>query len=438
MKALGLNVLVRNAATTLGRQLIAGVIQLTTAVIIARVFGPQGNGQFTVALLFPMVLVTFLNFGIGSANIYHIGSGKVSLSTALRVSIRLWLVLGIAGTFIGAAGIYFGAVKILPGIDVNLLWWSLAVFPVTLGQSYLISIFQGLQRFREFNIVSLVQPVVTLVLVIAITVTGAVNVGYLIAAYITGLVAAIAMSVYYLVSREFPANAMADEAGYFSNAINYGYKSNLSNILAYVNYKADIFLVNFLIGTSAAGIYIIAVQLVERLWMLSQSVSIILFPRLSQLSDDEEKRREITPIICRWVIALTLLGGALLAVISLPLIGLLFGEAYREAVVPLLFLLPGILAGSGTRILANDIAARGRPELNMYTAWAVVIVNIAGNIVLIPLYGLAGAAIATSIAYMLNLCLKLLIYGHFTGNKWWDSLFIKAGDVRSIFVQISK
>jgi len=438
MSDLGLKALVKNTATTLGRQLIAGIIQLVTAVIIARVFGPEGNGQFTVALLFPMVLITFLNLGIGSANVYHIGSGKVSLSTALRTSIRLWLILGVTGTVIGALSIYFGAVRLFPGVDVSLLWWSLAVFPVTLGQNYLISMFQGLQLFREFNYVLLVQPVVTLMLVVVITVTGIADVGYLIVAYLVGLVMAILVSIYFLAYFENADNVIPDNADYFSSAINYGYKSNLSNILAYVNYKADIFLVNFLIGTSAAGIYIIAVQLVERLWMLSQSVSIILLPRLSQLNSDETKRRQITPIICRWVIALTLLGSIVLGVLSSPLIGLLFGEAYLEAVEPLLFLLPGILAGSGTKILANDIAARGRPELNMYTAWIVVIVNIAGNMILIPPYGLAGAAAATSIAYVLNLLLKMLIYSYFTGNKWGDSLFIKYGDVRLMLMKISK
>jgi O-antigen/teichoic acid export membrane protein len=438
MRNLGLNVLVKNTATTVGRQLIAGIIQLITAVIIARVFGPLGNGQFTVALLFPMMLITFLNLGIGSANVYHIGSGKVGLSTALRTSIRLWVILGVTGTVIGVLGICFGAVRLLPGVNTSLLWLSLAVFPVTLGHNYLISMFQGLQRFREFNYVLLVQPVVTLILVTVIALTGVVDVKYLIVAYLVGLIAAIGVSIYYLASFQNADNAVTDDGEYFSSAISYGYKSNLSNILAYVNYKADIFLVNILVGTSAAGIYVVAVQLVERLWLLSQAVSTVLLPRLSQLNSDEEKRRQITPVICRWVIALTLLGSILLGVLSSPLIGMLFGDEYLGAVKPLLLLLPGILAGSGTRILANDIASRGRPELNMYTAWVVVIVNIAGNVILIPSYGLAGAAIATSVAYILNLVLKLLIYRHFTGNKWSDSLFIKYGDVRLLLMNTVK
>lgn len=438
MSGLGLNLLVKNTATTLGRQLVTGFIQLVTFVLIARVFGPEGNGKFTVALLLPMILITFLNLGIGSANIYHIASGKISLSTALRVSIKYWLVLSAIGTAVGAISICLDVIKFLPGVDVNLFWWALAVFPVTLCQSYLTSLFVGLQRFREFNLVSLVQPLVTLIVIAAIVLVGIREVEYLIGAYIIGLAVAIMLSVYYLNSIKGLNKDKQDDYSYSSCAFNYGHKSNLSNILAYVNYKADMFLVNYLIGTSSAGIYVVAVQLVERLWLLSHSVSIILLPRLSQLNSDEEKRKQITPIICRWVVALTLLGGVLLGAISSPLIDLFFGDAYLDAVMPLLLLLPGILAGSGSRILSNDIAARGRPEINMYIAWLVVTVNIAGNILLIPQFGLPGAAAATSAAYLLNLFLKLLIYSRFTGNRWSDSLFIKIADVRMMLLRIRK
>ena len=438
MSGFGLRVIVKNAATTMGRQVAAGAIQLVTFVIIARVFGPEGNGQYAVALLLPIFLVTLFNLGIGPANVYHLGAGKVKILTALKVSIKLWLILSVAGLTFGSAVIFYAANILFPGIDTLLIWLSLAVFPLSLLHGFVVSVFQGMQRFNEYNFILLVQPIATLVLISVGLVVGVRDIEYVIVVYIVGILTALLLSFYFISSDKEEDLEGLDNAGYSGDAINYGYKSNLSNILAYVNYKADIFMVNYLIGTSAAGVYIVAVQLVERLWLLSQSVSIILFPRLSQLSSDEEKRRMITPIMCRWVIALTLLGGILLGILSLPLIQLLFGRAYIDSILPLLFLLPGIIAGSGAKILANDIAARGRPELNMYTSWVVVVVNIAGNFILIPIYGLIGAAIATSVAYVSNLLLKLLIYSRFSGNKWRDTLFVKQDDVRMLLLQIRK
>ncbi len=44
MTALGLKKLLINVTATLGRQVGTGLIQLVTIAIIARVFGPSGNG----------------------------------------------------------------------------------------------------------------------------------------------------------------------------------------------------------------------------------------------------------------------------------------------------------------------------------------------------------------------------------------------------------
>lgn len=432
MSKLGLKNLVENTAKILGRQFIAGIIQLVAFIIIARTFGPEGNGQYAVALLMPVLLLTLLNLGISPSNIYHLGAEKVSLLTVVKISLMFWILISVLGLVIGASVISFAGQIFFPGIDEGLLWLSLLVFPLILLERYLLSIFQGKQRFDVYNLVLIIQPVITLSLIVAFLLTGFKDIKYVVVAYIFGVLSTVVLSIFYIVSFLRKEESNQDSVQYFRAAMQYGFKSSLSNILAYINYKADIFLVNFLIGTSAAGAYVVAVQLVEKLWLLSHAVSAVLFPRLSQLHSDDESRKALTPVVCRWVFILTLAGCVLLGAIAYPLIHILFGDQYSNAVVPLLLLLPGILASSGARIIANDIAARGRPELNTYTAWVVVIVNITGNIILIPVYGLAGAAIATSIAYIINLVLRLMIYKYFSGNKWTESLLVKSEDLQTI------
>ena len=53
-----------------------------------------------------------------------------------------------------------------------------------------------------------------------------------------------------------------------------------------------------------------------------------------------------------------------------------------------------------------------------------------GYLLLIPQGGLVGAAAATTIAYSLNLGLRLWIYGRFSGNRWIESVFVRVADVR--------
>ena len=428
MRDLGLRNLARNTAATLGRQLGGGILQLITLAVIARVYGPEGNGAYTVALLLPTMLATFLNLGIPPANVYYLGAGRVSASTAWNAILRLYAGIVLIGSVLGAAGVLLYGDLWFPGVPSLLLWFALLIFPFSFLLSLLLSFFQGLQEFKQFNLIHLLQPFLTLLGIMALVLLGVENIALLLGAYL----AASALTAALAIRALKPFLALQDSPHfprYGASLLGYGYKAHLSNILAFVNYKADIFLVNFFLGPAGAGIYIIAVQMSERLWLLSQAVSTVLLPRLSQLSNEEGKRKVLTPLITRWVLWVTLFGSLLLGGIAYPFITLIFGDQYIGAVAPLLLLLPGIIMAAASRILANDIAARGRPELNMYTSWLVVIINISANLLLIPNYGIAGAALATSIAYTANFSMRLAMHFYLTGVPAWKNILIGRDDI---------
>lgn len=425
---LGLKKLTGNIAATLARQLGAGVLQLLTLALIARVFGPQGNGAYAVALLLPTTLASLLNLGIGSANIYYLGAARVGAAAALRTTFKLYAVIALLGLAVGATVVLHFAERWFQGVPEELLWVALAVFPISLLLALISSVFQGLQQFKRFNLILLLQPSLILIFVILLLLGGVDAIEWMLAAYLAAALATLIVALFtvrgYWVKGEGPAFPHYGRA-----LLTYGYKAHLSNILAFVNYRADIFLVNFFTGPAAAGVYVIAVQLSERLWLLSRAASTVLLPRLSQLSSDEAKRKQLTPIVTRWVLWITLAASLLTALVGYPFILLVFGTDFVAAYWPLVLLLPGIVLGSASRVLANDIAARGRPELNMYTSIVVVLINVAGNVALIPGHGIHGAAVATSLAYGINFALRLAMHRYFTGTPIWRNILIGRSDL---------
>jgi len=154
-------------------------------------------------------------------------------------------------------------------------------------QIFILSIFQGMQKFKEYNLLLLTKPFLTLLFVIALVLSDNTDMTTLIAAYLLTVFLTLILSV-FLLQKYLKLDVIESEENYTKKALNYGYKAHLSNILAFVNYKADIFLVNLLMNPASAGIYVIAVQLSEKLWMLSQAVSTVLLPRLSELSNDRK------------------------------------------------------------------------------------------------------------------------------------------------------
>ena len=418
---LGLQRISLNIGVTFTYQLLALLLSLATSMIVARSLGPVGNGQYSVAMLLPTFLVVFLNLGISPANVYYVGRNSGSLVVACRASIRMWCVVTIFGACICAFSIFLRGDQWFPGVPSALLWLASASFPLGLLQSYLLSMLQAVQDFQRFNIVTFLSAVIMLVLAIVASLLIGNVVSIVAAAVLTQLANLVA--TYFLLQRRISEMQMVDDdvkcSGYVMQALRYGYKAHLSNILTFVNYKADIFLVNLLISPVSAGIYVISVSMSEKLWLLSQAVSTVILPKLSELHDEKEVRRQLTPLITRWMLVIVMLSACMFAVLGPYLISTFFGEGYTDSAIPFLFLLPGIVLASITKVLANDIAARGRPELNTYTSFVVIAINIAGNLCLIPQWGLSGAAIATTIAYSIQAALIVLMYAWLSGNCWY-------------------
>ncbi len=427
MSNLGLRALVTNIGSTMGRQVSAALLGLLSQILIARFYGPAGNGIIAVALLLPTTLATFLNLGITPANVYFVASSQVSLRKAWHTTVRLGGLICLVGTAIGIA-----VVQLRPewftGVPPLALWLAMATFPPSLFAGLVSGLFQAQQDFKLFNKLGLLQPIIQLVLIVLLMAFRLRDPSWVLVATLLSSILVLAISFLALRTQLKESHDYCP-IPYKWKVLSYGYKAHLTNILSFVNYKADIFLVNIFLGPASAGLYVVAVNIAERLWIFSQASSAIILPRLSQLSANPKLRDELTPLLARWILAATALVCFVVAVIVPTVLPLVFGDRFQGSATPLLYLLPGIVAGSASRVLANDIAARGRPELNMATSVIVVIANIVANIVLIPSFGLAGAAIATTLAYSLNLALRLWMHCRFTGIAPIYSLVIQPADV---------
>jgi O-antigen/teichoic acid export membrane protein len=93
-----------------------------------------------------------------------------------------------------------------------------------------------------------------------------------------------------------------------------------------------------------------------------------------------------------------------------PVIDFVFSSAFSDAYIPLLVLLPGVVLLGGSKVLTNEIAGRGYPHYNSLNAALALVVTVVLDLVLIPRYGVLGAALASSAAYTLILFTAIGFY----------------------------
>ncbi|MBD7964909.1 flippase [Fictibacillus norfolkensis] len=432
---------IKNNIFTLSRQIISIFISLISSIFIARYLGPEGQGSYSLIILLPLMLLTFLNFGIGSSSIFYIGKKEENLNTIIKTIIFTGIWLSIISVIIGLIIILLFSDQFFSGISLKLLLASLLVLPFLFTKSFLQSIFQGKQNFQVFNIILLVEQITILILVILLFKLVNVSVVQALIAYFIGQVITL-ISIVIIIKRDKSINIKKGRfsSSFLRKSLQYGLKVHLSNVLAFVNYRADILMISFFINPMAVGIYTIAVNIAEKLWIISQSASTVLFPKIASLKNNNDGSK-ITSQVNRNVLAIcTFLGCGIFFSVDY-IIYFLFGEMYSESSIIIKLLLPGIILFSVARILSNDFAGRGKPEINLYTAIFTVFFNICLNLYLIPLYGIEGAAIATSITYSLNSIMNVFIFINITGQSLKSTLLITLNDIRMyirIFTNIQK
>ncbi|MBS4206751.1 flippase [Bacillus sp. FJAT-50079] len=419
----------KDTILTLSRQVTGILLGLLLTVIIARELGTEGNGMYALIVLLPTMLMAFLNMGVGSATVYYIGRNKYRVETIIKTNTITALILSLVSIVCGLIFLLlFYQNSSFNEIPIAYLYGILFTVPVLIINEFYIVVFQGKNDFKAFNSLALSRQIVSLVSLVIFIYLFQIGLIGAVFSFIIGSITQLMITVYYFRSRmqiNFSVGKFSKE--YFIDSLKFGIKAHFSNMLSFINYRADTIVISYFSTNAAVGLYNIAVNVAERLWIVSQSISSVLFPRVAALNEEDEKN-QLTSLVTRTVLWFSIISGVVFYLIAELFIGLLFGQDYQESAVVLKVLLPGIILFSMDRIMSNDLAGRGKPELNMYTSIFTVVGNLVLNIILVPRYGIYGAAFSTSLTYSLSTIIKMFIFKSLTGISLYKLILVQRED----------
>jgi len=413
------------------------VLGIGTSVILARFLGPEGKGLYSLAVLLPTLIVTFMSLGIGPATVYHVARKDFSPRVAFGNNLLFALVIGAVGVIAGVVLTVFFADKVFPGIPQNYLLFTLCLIPLKLLNAFFLYVHQGQQQFESHSLLVVLPSLFYLVFVVI----GLILLRRGVFAAIIAVVASylIVDLVHLRLVRGIPGGmCFTPDCAYIKAVLKYGWKAYLLTVVTFLNYRLDMLLVNGYLGAAAVGFYSVGVGLVEKLWLVPSALSMALFPRLSA-ERDEERGRELASFLARSTLWLTGIAASVLVLLCQPIIVLLYSEAYVPAVQAAQILLVGIVALAGARPLINYLAGRGRPMLNTYAGIVALVMNLGLNIGLIPKLGITGAAWASTVSYTVSYAFSIVAYCRISGSEWRDVVLLKRSDFtryRALIVRV--
>lgn len=389
----------RDTSYAFGANVVLLLVSLATGVLTARWLGPAGRGEFYLVLQFAALAGLLLSFGLGPAYQYHLRKGDY---TPAAVVAHILVQLALLAAALGAACwlamplLRYATAAQLPD---RLLIAAAALTFLTVASLYFGSSAMGLDGGVRFNSVVNAVAGVAYVLLLGgvLLLLGGSVLGALLAFGVSLLIRALAPVILLLRHAREPLGPLP--RGMSGALFAYGFGSLLGNVMLSSVLRIDTFLVNAYAGPAAVGVYSIAVAVGELLLMLPAAAGVALFPHLTAQPDDDQVR--LAARVARLSVLLSAAAAAVIAAAGYPLIWLLYGGRYLAAFVALLWLLPGLVAMTTVYAYANLYSGRGRPMVNAALFGLGTAVNVALNLLLIPRYGIDGAAAASSLSYLL-------------------------------------
>ena len=184
----------------------------------------------------------------------------------------------------------------------------------------------------------------------------------------------------------------------------YSFPILLSGIISYGAAYADRFVVSGLLTLSALGVYNFALLIASAISFLAFPFNNILMPKFSEFFGRNERFRiasasEVSTTLLSYFYVPSALGIAALAPIILNLLG---GPDYIAGAMPLRLIMFMTALFITQNILIQAIASIRKTRLLLYSSGVALAGNIAFSVVLIPSYGLIGAALGYSSVFALT------------------------------------
>src|SRR5690606_27341441 len=163
-----------------------------------------------------------------------------------------------------------------------------------------------------------------------------------------------------------------------------------------LNYRTSLFLVEHFHGLNTVGTYSVAVTVAELLWVLSSAVTVSLYARIGH--PDTAVAAAVTVRAVRVNVVATVLAAPLLLLGAWWLVPWVMGPAYEASLRPLALLLPGVAAYAAASSLSAFYTNHlGRPHLSGAIAGLSLLCSVGLGGLTVPLWGAAGAALASSL-----------------------------------------
>jgi len=401
-------IVLRNSFFGMGAQVMIKVLSVLFSILVVRRLGDVGYGKYSFILAYVGIFAIFSQLGMGPYAVREIAKDRANTSFLFWNTLPLRLILSVITVILITATAY------LLGYSSAIV---MGVFVASLGlllqaiQSPFNAIMVGSERLDYQATVQVAKQLVFVCLGASLLLQGRRYMGLLIASL--GGVAVMTLLSALIVIRQYGVGPVAVRPKRWPSLLRASIPFGIVGLATVVSYKIDTVLLSFYHGDAMVGWYNAPYNLIMMLMIISHSINQSLYPSLTRrYARDAGTVNRVLGRVTKYLLIISLPIALGVTILAQPIVSTLYGEAFEHSALALqilIWVLPAMfltdLFGHTTMAMDNE---RGVARVNTVNA----LFNVTLNLLLIPSYGLLGAAVTTVLTEMVGVTQYYFLLRH--------------------------
>ena len=390
----------------------ASLAHFLLRIILGRELGADGLGVYTLAFTIYLLGMQFAAFGIGSALTKFVAEFIEDrpainnyVSSGMTSSIITGALMGIA-IFLLAP---FLAISVFhtPELESMIRLTALA-YPFIAIQKAVLGTLNGFRRMRSYAYLYIAQNVtVVIASIVLVNVFHMGDMGAVIG--LVGPTIVVSAACPWLIRDCLKLNGCQWNVTALRATTAFGFYIVLGNSIGYLSGQVDSILIGYFLNPAEVGIYAVSLLFVQTLTLIPNAVQSVTTPITATLygKGDIEGVSRVFYSTLRKSLIISIGISVLLAICGPFFIALLFSSEFSPAYIPLLILLPGYAIGASFGAVGATFGSIGKVKIPYRISLIEGIMNVALNLLLIPIFGINGAALATSVTMLVGFVISM-------------------------------
>ena len=408
-------------------------------IIFARILGAGGFGEVLLALSVLNISVQIARFGLEEAMMRFIpfyvdekddarvkGTIYFSLKFSFVISIIIVLILFMFSRFISVNIFHSeGLLKLLPVVAVAI--------PSGVIRGVIGGILKGYKDAYKALLPEFIISPLFRIIIFLLFLFGNVSPLHAVIAFVSGEIIALLVSIKFLLKKLEDLKPVRQQ---YENkkVLDFAYAILFTNISALLYTQSDLWILGMFNSTEIVGIYGAASKLVILVYFPMLAFATMLPPLMSSIhaSGDRDELKKVVSESTRWILSMALPIIIVLILEGKLILKYFYGEQFTAGYAVLLILAIGQLIKAGMGLVGVLLQMTGghKAYMKINIFWGIT--NVILNIILVPRFGMIGAASATTFCLtMIDIVSVFVIYRRlsvltFARGLKFDILFIAA------------